>query len=92
MGNNKEIGVDIESAMAYLSLANGRDADEGNRNVIRNPPIRNDSEQGDLRETMTILHEKTVKGLGGGSGAPNCSKCSHGDESWEDRWYGAGHL
>ena len=57
MGNNKEIGVDIESAMAYLSLANGRDADEGNRNVIRNPPIRNDSKQGDLRETMNILYE-----------------------------------
>jgi hypothetical protein len=43
--------------MTYLSLANGRDADEGNRNNIRNPPIQSELEQGYLKEMMIILYE-----------------------------------
>ena len=43
--------------MTYLSLANGRDADEGNRNIIRNPPIQSELEKEYLGEMMIILYE-----------------------------------
>ena len=56
-GNDKRLGVDIGSMTTHLSLANGRNADEGNRNIIRNPPIQSELEQGDLRKTMIILYE-----------------------------------
>lgn len=68
MGNDKEIGVDPESTMSYLSLANRRNADEGNRNIIRNPPIPNDSEQGDLRKIDDHTLRNVANSWSGGHG------------------------
>ena len=67
--------------MTYLSLANGRDADEGNRNIIGNPPIQSELEQGYLKEMMIILYEMLrilgLQVMDSNLGRARVPKCRH---------------
>jgi hypothetical protein len=80
-GNDKQFGVDIGIMMTYLSLANRRDADEGNRNIIRNPPIQSELEQEYLREMMIILDEMLrilgLQVMDSNLGRARVPKCRH---------------